>query len=161
MGKMRKRQAHEKGVVNNSGDASPLPTAVADGASTSHHQPENLAVTVLRSGSRGRSTGPRTAIGKRRSSVNALKYGIFSKDLLVGDESHQEFEDLLQGLRNDMRPEGLLEIHLIECLAMIVWRRRRVLRAEAAEIEKVPRICGTACARQKPRAECSRIWTTL
>jgi hypothetical protein len=84
--------------------------------------------------SRRRATGPRTSIGKKRSSLNAQKYGIFSKDLLVGDESPREFSLLLDGLRDDLQPEGTLEALLVEKLATILWRKRRILRAESAEI---------------------------
>jgi hypothetical protein len=59
---------------------------------------------------------------------------MFSKGLLVGTESVREFKFLREGLIDDFRPEGTLEILLVEKLAMIFWRNRRVLRAESAEI---------------------------
>jgi len=73
------------------------------------------AITVLKPKTRARreATGPRTAIGKKRSSRNALKYGIFSKGLLVGDESSDEFALSVQGLHNDWQPEGTLETVLV------------------------------------------------
>ncbi len=46
------------------------------------------------------SGGPRTQQGKERSKHNALKYGIFSKVVVLKGESQAEFEDLLNGLRN-------------------------------------------------------------
>src|SRR5437899_7003887 len=72
-------------------------------------------VTVLEpeTRSRCRASGPRTAIGKQRSSLNAQKYGISSRGLLVGDESHREFKLLLMGLHGDLQPEGALETVLV------------------------------------------------
>jgi hypothetical protein len=54
----------------------------------------------------------------------------------VGNESAREFSLLLEGLLDDFKPEGTLETLLVDQLATILWRKRRVLRAEAAEIEK-------------------------
>jgi hypothetical protein len=46
------------------------------------------------------------------------------------------FNSLLNGLRDDFRPEGTLEEILVEKLASIIWRYRRLLMAEGAEIRK-------------------------
>ena len=40
----------------------------------------------------GQATGPRTEVGKGRSSRNAIKHGIFSKAILLKEESRAEFE---------------------------------------------------------------------
>lgn len=95
-----------------------------------------MAILEPRTRSRRRATGPRTATGKQRSRLNAQTHGIFSKGRIVGDESAREFEFLLQSLLDDLKPEGTLERILVDQLATIFWRKRRVFRAEAAEIEK-------------------------
>ncbi len=82
-----------------------------------------------------RATGPRTSAGKKRSSRNALKSGIFSKAVLVGNESRSEYQSLLDGLREDLQPQGMLETMLVENLAAVIWRIRRSLRAESAVID--------------------------
>jgi hypothetical protein len=82
-----------------------------------------------------RVTGPRTLQGKGRSKHNALKHGIFSKVVLLENESKVEFDSLLDGLREDFEPEGMIETVLVEKLAMLVWRHRRLLIAEDAEIQ--------------------------
>jgi hypothetical protein len=81
-----------------------------------------------------RATGPRTLQGKERSKHNALKHGIFSKVVVLKGESQAEFDALLDGLRNDLQPEGSLEEVLVEKIAALLWRNRRLLIAEAAEI---------------------------
>lgn len=101
---------------------------------------------------RRRASGPRTAIGKQRSSLNAQKYGIFSRGLLVGDESSREFKLLLKSLHDDLQPEGALETVLVENLATIIWRKRRVLRAESTEIEEAVQLSGMD-AQMDQRAE--------
>jgi hypothetical protein len=81
-----------------------------------------------------RSGGPRTTVGKNRSKLNARKYGIFSKLVVLEDESRVEFDVLWDGLRHHFRPVGAFEEILVELLAATWWRLRRPLIAEAAEI---------------------------
>jgi hypothetical protein len=83
-----------------------------------------------------RSTGPRTIEGKNRSKNNAAKHGIFSKVVLLPGESRVEFESLLKGLRDYLQPVGTLEIIFVDKLAALLWRQRRSLIAEGAEIRK-------------------------
>jgi hypothetical protein len=83
-----------------------------------------------------KATGPRTAAGKERSKHNALKHGIFAKLVLVDGEQRSALVALLTGIRNDLRPEGTLEEVLVEKLASLLWRYRRLLIAEGAEIRR-------------------------
>jgi hypothetical protein len=81
-------------------------------------------------------TGPGTGHGKKRSNQNALKSGIFSRATLLKGESTARYQSLLQGLCEVLKPIGKLEELLIEKLATISWRYRRLLIAEGAEIRK-------------------------
>jgi hypothetical protein len=83
----------------------------------------------------GRSTGPRTRRGKEISKQNSLKYGLFSKVIVLKGESQADFDALLNGLRDSFQPVGTLEDVFVEKLASLLWRNRRLLLAEAAEIE--------------------------
>ena len=83
---------------------------------------------------RRKATGPRTELGKKRSSQNALKSGIFSKATLLKGESGSEYQSLLEGLWKTWQPVGKLEEILVEKLASTIWRYRRLLVAEGAEI---------------------------
>jgi hypothetical protein len=82
------------------------------------------------------ATGPRTTLGKERSKRNALKHGILSQVPLLKGESRAEYDAILNGLRENLQPEGELEELLVEKLALFTWRHRRVIIAETAEIGK-------------------------
>jgi hypothetical protein len=75
-------------------------------------------------------TGPRTPQGTERSKRNATKHGIFSSVVVLKGESRAEYESFLNGLRESLRPEGALEEFLVEKLASISWRHRRLVVAE-------------------------------
>jgi hypothetical protein len=83
-----------------------------------------------------RATGPRTLQGKERSKFNARKQGFYSKDVISPGESRSEYDALLNGLMEDRQPQGKLEILLVDYLANLTWRRRRILQVETAEIKK-------------------------
>jgi hypothetical protein len=67
---------------------------------------------------------------------NAMKHGILSRLAVLAHEDHAEFADLLAALLDEHRPGGMTERHLIEELATIIWRKRRVLLAEGAKINE-------------------------
>ena len=84
----------------------------------------------------GKTGGPKTQQGRQKSKRNALKHGIFSQVVLIKGEPRGEFDSLLSGLREELEPEGMLEELLVDKLAAIVWRQRRLIIAEGAEIRK-------------------------
>jgi hypothetical protein len=88
-----------------------------------------------------RSTGPRTKEGKARSKHNAIKHAIFSRVIVLPGESRAEYNALLNDLTEDRHPEGRLEEILVEKLAAIIWRQRRLFIAEGAEIRKGTEFC--------------------
>jgi hypothetical protein len=79
---------------------------------------------------------PSAATRKRKSSQNAIKYGIFSKVTILHGESRQEYCAMFEGLREAIQPIGKLVELVVETLAIITWRYRRFLTAEGAEIQK-------------------------
>jgi hypothetical protein len=79
--------------------------------------------------------GPRTTQGKERNRRNAITHGIFAKAVLLKDEDPTIFRALLKGFRDHFRPEGAVEETLVEELAIVKWRNRRLLEAESAEIQ--------------------------
>ncbi len=67
---------------------------------------------------------------------NAMKHGILSRLAVLAHEDGAEFNDLVAALLDEHRPAGVTERHLIEELATIIWRKRRVLLAEGATINQ-------------------------
>jgi len=67
---------------------------------------------------------------------NALKHGILSRYTVLSHESHADYESLVNSLMDEHLPAGVTEQHLIEELASVIWRKRRVLQAEGATINK-------------------------
>ena len=87
------------------------------------------------------STGPATSEGKAIVAQNAVKHGIFAKDLIIttgdGKEDAQEYRELLDGLIISLAPVGQMECLLVEKISVDYWRLRRVLRFESGSIRKV------------------------
>ena len=67
---------------------------------------------------------------------NAMKHGILSRLVVLSHENCDEFSDLMAALIEEHQPAGMTERHLIEELASIIWRKRRVLLAEGAKINE-------------------------
>ncbi len=86
------------------------------------------------------STGPKTEEGKLIVSQNAIKHGIFTKELIIGDgdgkEDGKEYEELLQNLVAYFTPQGQLEATLVEKITVDFWRLKRVIRFETGSIRR-------------------------
>jgi hypothetical protein len=63
---------------------------------------------------------------------NALRHGILSRYTVLPWEDEAEYQALLSALVAEHAPGGPTEEHLVEELAGIVWRKRRVRMAETA-----------------------------
>ena len=86
------------------------------------------------------SSGPRSADGKARSSKNALKHGLVSREIVIWDEDSDQFEILRAGLEADFQPNSTIERELVDRLAGLLWRLRRLPALEAALIEPDPEL---------------------
>ncbi len=63
---------------------------------------------------------------------NAMQHGVLSRYLVLPWEDRSEYQALLDALVAEHAPLGPTEEHLVEELAGIVWRKRRLRLAEAA-----------------------------
>ncbi len=77
------------------------------------------------------STGPKTTAGKARSSQNAFRHGLYSKDLITPREDPAEFDALRASLRREHQPANTTEEILVDELAQSFWRMRRFRHLEA------------------------------
>jgi len=84
------------------------------------------------------STGPKTAEGKATSAKNAVKHGIFVKQILQGadDEEVAEIELLVQEIRDCYQPVGKLEEILVEKIVVENVRYARILGFERQEFSR-------------------------
>jgi hypothetical protein len=67
--------------------------------------------------------------------MNSLKHGLTAQQIVIGDEDPTEFEVLRDELGEEFAPLGGLESQLVDRLASLLWRIRRVPRFEATVIE--------------------------
>ena len=67
---------------------------------------------------------------------NAMRHGILSRYTVLAHESVDDYQALLTALAEDHQPTGATQVHLVEELAGIIWRKRRVLQAEGASINQ-------------------------
>jgi hypothetical protein len=77
-----------------------------------------------------RSTGPRTAEGKARVGRNAIKHGFFAAQARWTPEQYRDFEQTLDGLRDDFKPQGVGEESCVWTMAHSYIRMAAVLRYE-------------------------------
>ena len=77
-----------------------------------------------------RSTGPTTALGKARSSLNAVRRGLSARNAVLPQEDHRVYLDLLASLKAELRPQGPVESFLVQQMASAQWRLLRAARME-------------------------------
>jgi hypothetical protein len=82
-----------------------------------------------------RATGPRTPREKSGASSTHASTVFFRRPSSCRT-NRAEYDALLNGLIENLQPQGKLEIVLVENLATLLWRKRRLLQVETAEIEK-------------------------
>lgn len=82
-----------------------------------------------------KSTGPRTPEGKAKASLNAVRHALTAQRVTSMDESPEAFEAVRQQLYDEWRPASVLEIALVDQIAELVWRRRRVGSVESSMLE--------------------------
>lgn len=79
--------------------------------------------------------GPKTATGKQAVRLNAVRHGFLSKaPVIPGLESEDEWEVFRQGFHAYFEPEGAPEVALVDQMASLQWRLKRIPHGEAAMI---------------------------
>jgi hypothetical protein len=77
-------------------------------------------------------TLPAEAGGTEITHFNALRHGVLSRYTVLPWEDAEEYSTLVAALAAEHAPQGPTEEHLVEELAGILWRKRRLRLAEAA-----------------------------
>jgi hypothetical protein len=66
------------------------------------------------------------------SRLNALRHGVLSQHMVLPWEDAEEYRVVLEALVAEHKPEGPTEEHLVEEVAGIIWRKRRLRLGECA-----------------------------
>ena len=79
------------------------------------------------------STGPKDTTNTR---YNAVKHGITSQQVIVpavdGPDATERFNAILEGLRQELNPQGILQSSLVDEIALVLQQRRRAVAYESA-----------------------------
>jgi hypothetical protein len=76
------------------------------------------------------STGPKTAAGKKQSSLNALRHGLTGQIVVMPTEDLHAYRLHLTSFTDEYHPKGATEAHLVQALADASWRLNRVAALE-------------------------------
>jgi hypothetical protein len=82
-----------------------------------------------------RSKGPVTAQGKRRSSQNAAKHGLLSRNIVMRDESPEGFTAVFKDHLARLQPADGMEHGMVEEMVADHWRLRRAWAIETRMLE--------------------------
>lgn len=87
-----------------------------------------------------KTNGPKTAEGKEVVKNNAFKHGLYSDNILINSphlkESKTEYEYLLNCLIEELEPKTEYQFILVRKIVNCLWRNRRVINAETAQINR-------------------------
>jgi hypothetical protein len=87
--------------------------------------------TLINQANAQHSTGPKSAEGKKQSSLNALSHGLTSQIVVMPTEDLQAYQRHLESFTDEYNPEGATEDHLVQALADTSWRLNRIVALEA------------------------------
>src|SRR5215203_3736551 len=82
-----------------------------------------------------KSTGPRTAHGKRRSRQNAVMHGLTAETVITALENAGDYQAFETIIAADYQPRSATEALLVTELVSVLWRLRRSTRIETGLFE--------------------------
>ncbi len=82
------------------------------------------------------STGPRTAAGKQRSSLNAVSHGLTSRSAVLATEDPAAYQRHCRQFFDEYQPATTTETQLTQELADTSWRLNRIPELEAALLDR-------------------------
>jgi hypothetical protein len=90
---------------------------------------------------------PAETSGTEITRFNALRHGVLSRFTVLPWEDADEYQAIVIALLAEHAPQGPTEEHLVEEIAGILWRKRRLRLAEAA----APSTCSARSATMPTR----------
>ncbi len=107
------------------------------------------AIAANRSNAK-KCTGPKTREGKFKTSLNAFKHGLYSKNFIIKTEDAAVFEDFSKSFIDEFQPSTPSELELLQQLISVAWRRHRVAELIQLRIDKaIDATLAAANARQE------------
>src|SRR5215471_19285383 len=104
--------------------------------------PTKLTRRAIASRANGRlSRGPVTEAGKKRSSFNAFRHGLLSRNILLDGESADGFQLLHNHFIDELHPDGDAQHNYVEEIAAAVWKTRRLWQIETCLFEEAMQQC--------------------
>jgi hypothetical protein len=92
-----------------------------------------------------KSTGPRTARGKRRSRMNAIKHGMFCDQTLLPDEDRHRLARFRAAIVRELEPRNNNEQAVCDQIVAARWRLHRLSRFEhSRDFTTAARLAGFA-----------------
>jgi hypothetical protein len=76
------------------------------------------------------SSGPKTAEGKKRSSLNATRHGLLAQTLHLPEEEMDAYHEFTAAYVKDINPVGFVETQLAHSCADLQFRLNRIAAAE-------------------------------
>lgn len=111
-----------------------------------------------RNNGKAHSTGPRSAAGKQASSRNAVRHGLWAKadpvvDTGIFAEDPDAFARLRARLHEHYRTDSPLITELVDDLASVLWRIKRIPGLEALLLQEEDSIEDRRADRARERLE--------
>ena len=78
-----------------------------------------------------KSHGPSTEAGRKKSSMNALKYGLTARTVVLPNENDDEYTFLLESYVEKFQPTDPVEMDLVVEMVNVKWRQRRLFLIES------------------------------
>ena len=81
-------------------------------------------------------------VDKKDISVNSTRHGVLSAQVVLPWEDEKEYNALKEALFDEHKPCGPTQEHLVEELAGVIWRKRRLWLVEQAAVHDTMEYAG-------------------
>jgi hypothetical protein len=82
-----------------------------------------------------KAAGSKSLEGIQKSSMNALRHGLFAQTLVLTNESQPQFNHMLQSYIDRFKPFDEVEMNLVDEMVAARWRQQRIWMIQTATIE--------------------------
>src|SRR5205807_4504842 len=105
----------------------PLPSCEKWARGTHMNPPPRAAINRENA---AHSTGPVTAQGKHRASLNALRHGLTGQTIVLPSDDLAAYQESCRQFHAELKPSGLLQTKAVQTIADTHWRLDRIRAME-------------------------------